>query len=489
MTRAILRAVALAICVAGIVDPAITRASRVKPDVGVVADTRLPDARLVDRVVRALEPHATVIRGAPIGAAAIVSVGYQVPGPSSQRAPVAFAVMPEPRAPFVSIVSAAGPRQAALHTRVPIVVRVQATAARGRTLTVTLERGGVPIDRVARPIAGDDATETIELGLVSAASGPASVAVTARIEGAPEPDRADYTVRLGDDRRAVLFFDRRPSWTSTFVRRALSQDPRFVVTSRVSTSRGASVAEGRPPAALASLPALELFDIVLVGAPEELTGADVSGLEAFLRERGGSVVLLMDVASAGRPFERLAGVTRWSRANRAEPAGDPLASEFLWPAEMPLWADPLAATPWPAAPPALPVAPPAIWRTAVGRGRLVVSGALDAWRYRDRNADGFDRFWRAVVAEMAASAPAAPAAPAPDAAPDTRDLLGPWTSSRGGQVIPESRLAALGPAIARALSPPSERRSRHPMRSAWWIVPFGLALGVEWWARRRAGRR
>jgi hypothetical protein len=90
---------------------------------------------------------------------------------------------------------------------------------------------------------------------------------------------------------------------------------------------------------------------------------------------------------------------------------------------------------------------------------------------------------------MAASAPAAPAAPALDAAPDTRDLVGVWTSSRGGQVIPESRLAELGPAIAQALSPPSERRSRHPMRSAWWIVPFGLALGVEWWTRRRAGRR
>jgi hypothetical protein len=33
-----------------------------------------------------------------------------------------------------------------------------------------------------------------------------------------------------------------------------------------------------------------------------------------------------------------------------------------------------------------------------------------------------------------------------------------------------------------------ERESRwHPMRHPWWIAPLALLLGVEWWARRRAG--
>ena len=27
----------------------------------------------------------------------------------------------------------------------------------------------------------------------------------------------------------------------------------------------------------------------------------------------------------------------------------------------------------------------------------------------------------------------------------------------------------------------------HPMRSAWWIAPFAIALGLEWWSRRRRG--
>ena len=29
----------------------------------------------------------------------------------------------------------------------------------------------------------------------------------------------------------------------------------------------------------------------------------------------------------------------------------------------------------------------------------------------------------------------------------------------------------------------------HPMRSPWWILPFTLCLGVEWWMRRRSGLR
>jgi hypothetical protein len=30
---------------------------------------------------------------------------------------------------------------------------------------------------------------------------------------------------------------------------------------------------------------------------------------------------------------------------------------------------------------------------------------------------------------------------------------------------------------------------RHPMRSAWWVVPFAACLSGEWWLRRRTGRR
>jgi hypothetical protein len=36
-----------------------------------------------------------------------------------------------------------------------------------------------------------------------------------------------------------------------------------------------------------------------------------------------------------------------------------------------------------------------------GNGRVVVTGAMDAWRYRELDAGGFDRFWRSLIAEGA----------------------------------------------------------------------------------------
>jgi hypothetical protein len=45
--------------------------------------------------------------------------------------------------------------------------------------------------------------------------------------------------------------------------------------------------------------------------------------------------------------------------------------------------------------------------------------------------------------------------------------------------------------VQQALSPllqgKVQRGESHPMRSGWWIVPFALLLGFEWWSRRRAG--
>jgi hypothetical protein len=200
----------------------------------------------------------------------------------------------------------------------------------------------------------------------------------------------------------------------------------------------------------------------------------------------------MDVRHEGtRPFERLAGVTDWSHANRAEPAGPLLASEFLWPKSMPVWASLLENTGGPSA----ANAPAAMWTTPVGRGRLIVSGALDAWRYRDRDADSFDRFWRLTIASAAAATPPAVATPAEaqparqGLAPDERDLLRAWASSHRGETVRESLLSQLEPALVQRVAAPPEQRRFHPMRSAWWIVPFAIALSGEWWLRRRGGRR
>ena len=41
-----------------------------------------------------------------------------------------------------------------------------------------------------------------------------------------------------------------------------------------------------------------------------------------------------------------------------------------------------------------------------GAGRVLFSGAMDAWRFRAAADDGFGRFWRARIAEAALAAPA-----------------------------------------------------------------------------------
>jgi hypothetical protein len=522
-----LRAVAIAIAVAGTVDPSMRVVDRQKPEVALTADDRLPDPALVDRVSQALDGRFTVVRGPTIGAAAIVHVGNQLPDPASRRLSPAFVIAPEPREPWIAIEAIDAPARAHLHSRVPIAVRLRAIAARGRKVAVTLESGGVAVDRATRHIDRDDDRQVVPLTFAGAVmAGTVPLVVRADVTGLAESAaRADVGVEIRDRRWAVLAFDRRPSWMSTFVRRAIEADPRFVVTSRIVTSRSARIDAGRPPATLSALPSLALFDAVLVGAPGELTDADVSGLESFMRERGGAVVFLPDEPAERRPYQRLLGPAPWRFVERAEPIGEPGASAFFAPN---------------------PDQPQIIWRAAVGPGRLVVSTALDSWRYREAQSGAFDQFWRLVVAEAADATPppleivpdrlvlapgemttarvrhgpasaaeavrvraSADAGPQPVVvtrdgaraaatvlvvpgatrpAPDERALLASWAESRSGGWLPESRLAELGPALERALAPSPRSARWFPMRSPWWIAPFALALGAEWWMRRRHGR-
>jgi hypothetical protein len=221
-----------------------------------------------------------------------------------------------------------------------------------------------------------------------------------------------------------------------------------------------------------------------------------------------------------------------------------------------------------------------IWRLPVGAGRLVVSGALDAWRFRDAATSAFDAFWRGLIAESAsASSPPirididrpvlqpgettevvvtlrepaladlpgalpvrasvsaalegegdrtsirlwpdgpvgrfsgsirSPASPGTfrvmvesgDAFADSPlivtdevarparvepDLVSAWARAHGGVVFAESARGQLRESLTRTLQMGRRPEMWHPMRSAWWIVPFALALGFEWWWRRRRG--
>jgi len=69
---------------------------------------------------------------------------------------------------------------------------------------------------------------------------------------------------------------------------------------------------------------------------------------------------------------------------------------------------------------------PVVMVAPVGAGRLLISGALDAWRYRANHDAAFDRFWQAAIAGLAAVSPPAvdvavdPAVVAPGADAEVR---------------------------------------------------------------------
>ena len=413
MTPTLLRGLAILIAFAGAIDPAVTSERRTKPEVSIVA-AHENDHELARQVADTLSGDFTIVRGPYTAAAAVVAVGETL-SPASVAFPdsvPAFAVMPTPTAPLATIEAVRAPARAPLDARVPVTAVVRARGARNRSVHVSLLSNDIVIDRASRPVGADDERIEMTLGLVPTARGALRARLIAEIDGTPGRSSSDLLVDVTDTRWAALFFDRRPSWMSTFVRRAIESDARFVATSRVVTSRNVTVETGRAPGSLADLDALSLYETIVVGAPHELTTRDVDGLEAFLRRRGGTVVLLCDERTAG-PYERLLATPRWATASSAQPnalrhAGTDgariHASELAWPVALPAAAQVLAETE--STEPGKTARRPVVWRVPAGAGRVIVSGALDAWRFRTHAESAFDRFWQSIVADAAAAAAA-----------------------------------------------------------------------------------
>lgn len=221
------------------------------------------------------------------------------------------------------------------------------------------------------------------------APGPRRLSVTAwtdEIEEASSLDNsANLVVDVGEARWLVLVYERRPSWASTFVRRALERDPRFQVEAYTAISPAVSAGTG-----VARLDDLDRARVVIVGGPDALTAGDVSALEDYLLLRGGTVVLVPDRAPTG-PVQRLLA-HRWREhlTPAAERAGPFTGSEWLVPEAV----DELDEVAVDSERGAVVVSTPS------GEGRIVVAGAMDAWRHRGEEGP-FDAFWRSLVADLA----------------------------------------------------------------------------------------
>jgi hypothetical protein len=435
-----------------------------------------------------------------------------------------------------------------------------------------------------------DGLQTMDVPWWPLASGPR----TLRIEAVPTGDESvlfdnslDAGVDVGSERLPVLVFDARASWSSTFVRRALEDDSRFVVEhrARLAPAIAAGTANGRLDAR-----ALDAASVLIVGGPDALTASEVDLIERFVRVRGGTAVLLPERVPSGSTRRLFAG--EWTERLTAEPqdVGSLRASELLvYPAKaghhtVLAYAGEI----------------PVIVAMPTGAGRIIVSGAMDAWRYRDDDGETFDRFWRSVVAEGAAAGaplrlefehaigvpgsrqqftvryrrmtppstieanavarcgpPSQPSGASfpraasadlaamirlwPAGAPgvmrgelpiadgtsctveatvndatvtrgiavsafapsglrrdkstamfrpadDTLAKLERLALASGGVVTDADNLDRILGSLSRR-SPEGAKAHVHPMRAAWWILPFAGCLSIEWWLRRRVGLR
>ena len=391
----IARLMAILIAVLAAIDPAITSMRRTKPEIAVINASR-QDSALARQVSDRLADDYTVVRGPYDGAAAAVIVGRAIP--AHVPAGTVIGVMD---ARTVSISTFDAPPTVTPRARATI--SLGGHAAPGARVEVALHADDVIVDRatVTASAAGQWRTP-----LTLTPSRPGALLLHARAGVGRDSAIADIVVESDDRPEAILFFDRRPSWMSTFVRRALERDARVRVASRVVTSRNVSTDAGQPPSSLSDPLVAELYQAVIVGAPEALTPSDIAGLERFLRSRGGAVVFLFDEPPKGGSYDRLTGVTRWAAATTqaavtAAGSGDTLAfrlTEAAWPVVQP--------------PNAIVRARarvngterPVVWSTMIGQGELIVSTALDAWKYRDPATSGFEQFWEATISRAARDA-------------------------------------------------------------------------------------
>ncbi len=400
--RIVLRLIAIAIAIAAAVDPALARRVRVPLTVEVL----MPPASdpSFDRAVEVRRQIATTLGDRVVldgheEPQALIALGRAVLPPAASK-PVFAMTLDQGPAVAIEKVSAAAaiPGQSS-----PVVATLHGTGLAGRATTIALLRDGTKVHAIEHQWKSDDEAFDAVLDFVAPGPGLHRVRVTASTGGLDRPRSADLAVAARERRLRVLAYEPRPSWPLTFVRRSLEAEPLFDVTATArTTSRSATTSAGAP----ASLAALQVdrYDAVLVGAPEALTTADIRALDAFVSKRGGALLLLPDRrlgenVRTGFDLPALEEVIL-ERPLATTATGPRIkASELLLAPREGGGIEVLGA-----------VRHGVDTRVVVGSlvrgaGRVIVSGALDTWRYRADPEVAFDSFWRGLIADAAAAAP------------------------------------------------------------------------------------
>ena len=437
MTR-FLRFIAIGIAIAGLIDPTISVSGFSRARVAVVAQQPASPAAdgVRDRLIRDLSTSYDIVSNVTSDAAAAVVIGERYPDePMPDTLLIATVTTADVATPGVRIVRVDAPREVPAATVIHLDVEIEGFRVAGRTTDVTVAINGLEVGRASHRWATDGERWRANIDAVPVGEPPFVLRVEAAtpvVSGLPPPLQPLSTeLRRGltearsakagsrtvadtvvDLRRApfrVQFYDPRLSWATTFVRRALEADARFQVASLSLTSRGISAQAGSEVPL--DDPRIAGFDVVIVGGLDRLTAAEVQSLDRYMRARGGAVVVVPDQRIETGPARDLVSGSVGLQPDLIErlleqpaklavtpPAASLQASELLVLRALTPGTDVIARVPGSDGSPVIVSMPR-------GEGRLLLSGAMDAWRFRAADNGAFDRFWQSTIAGLALAAP------------------------------------------------------------------------------------
>lgn len=387
----VLRTIAIAIAVAALIDPGFGVARQRHLPL-VIVDLAEADLSPIEERLRAFQADVAVRAPEdwrlPCGAderCVVAADGSQNASVARDLGAVSLIVVGRDQRPNLSLESATVSGSFHGSAAGAVRVAVRGDGVSGRRAMIRVRDGDAVIGSAPLEWAADG-VQTTDVAFWPIAHGARVVAIEAALEGGDATafdNVIDVPVTVIDRKLALLVFDTRPTWSSTFVRRALEDDPRFLVDHR---ARLAPALTAGTPTARLDAESLDRTPLLIVGAPDALSDADVQLIDRFVRVRGGSVILLPERAPSGAAARLFPGEWVEQLVARPEQVGPLRAAELLRPRAITLGALTLS---------------PVVVATPVGNGRIVVSGAMDAWRHRDADAAAFDRFWTSLAAESA----------------------------------------------------------------------------------------
>ena len=394
----VLRTLALALAIGAIVDPALPIDRRMPATVRLYAAAGDPDAPAVIARLRAALAGRVDLIEAGSGQESVVVGSARAVDAVRAGTPVSVVSLGAP--PAVSIAAVSGVTRVVPGDETEIQVDLEGAGVTGHTSSVVLEQDGVVLTRQDH-VWKTDGSATVVLLYVATAAGAHRVTIRALPligEGRTADNRADLLVMAADRPARVAVLEARPSWPAGFTRRTLEGDDRFSVSSVLRVTKGISSRAGEAPPVIQAQQ-LSRFDVVVVGAPEELRRDEVDALWQFVDRRGGTLLLLPDKVPSGayaarlpvKVMEHLLG-----EARALEPARV-MASEIVSMSRLPPGGRAYATFD----------GAPVIVSWPVGDGRVIFSGALDAWRYRADPQSRLTRFWRDELLSAALGAPPA----------------------------------------------------------------------------------